>query len=87
MLNGSGIAGKASQIKDILKKAGYLEILTGNADNFEYKNTIIQTKKTVSDVYSQLKIEFKDYTSTLKMEILEATATADVIIIIGQDFK
>ena len=87
VLNGSGIAGKASQIKDILKKAGYLEILTGNAHNFEYKNTIIQTKKTVSDVYSQLKIEFKDYTSTLKMEILEATATADVIIIIGQDFK
>ncbi len=87
ILNGGGIAGKATEVKNILKKDGYQEILTGNADNFEYKNTLIQVKKTVVDAYEPLKSVFKDYVTTITKENLEATAAADVIIIIGQDFK
>jgi len=87
VLNGGGVAGKASEIKTILNKNGYMQVLTGNADNYDYKKTIIQVKKTVSDAYEPLKSEFKDYTTTIEKEDLEATATADVIIIIGQDFK
>lgn len=87
VLNGGGVAGKASEVKTILKKAGYQEILTGNADNYDYKNTVIQVKKSVTDAYDVLKTDLKDYTTSIKKEILEESATADVIIIIGQDFK
>lgn len=87
ILNGSGIAGKASDVKAILKKAGYQEIITGNADSYDYKNTIIEVKKTNADAFNFLQSELKDYSSSIKKETLEASATADVIIIVGQDFK
>lgn len=87
VLNGAGVAGKATEVKNILKKDGYQEILTGNADNFEYKKTLIQLKENVSDAYEPIKTIFEDYTTTLEKESLEASATADLIIIIGEDFK
>ena len=87
VLNGSGTAGKASEMKDILTKKGYGEIITGNADNYDYVTTEVQVKKTFSQVSSMLKIDLKDYLSTFKQSVLDATSTADLIIIIGTDFK
>ena len=87
VLNGSGTAGKASEMKDILTKKGYGEIITGNADNYNYVTTEVQVKKTFSQVSSMLKTDFKDYLSTFKQSSLDASSTADLIIIIGTDFK
>lgn len=87
VLNGSGTAGKASEMKDILTKKGYGEIITGNADNYDYVTTEVQIKKTFSQASSMLKTDLKDYLSTFKQSNLDASSTADLIIIIGTDFK
>ena len=87
VLNGSGTAGKASEMKDILTKKGYGEIITGNADNYDYVLTEIQVKKTFDEASSTLKTDLKDYLSTFKQSNLDASSTADIVIIIGTDFK
>jgi hypothetical protein len=87
VLNGSGIKGKATDVKDILTKKGYGEIITANADNFDYTTTEIQIKKTYSQVSSMLKTDLKDYLKTFKQTNLDSSSTADLIIIVGTDFK
>lgn len=87
VLNGSGIAGKASEMKDILKKKGYSEIITGNADNYDYKITEIQVKKDKKEAGRLIKNDLLDYLTTLKETTLSDDKTPDVIIIIGADFK
>lgn len=87
VLNGSGTAGKATVVKNILKKAGYGEILTGNADNFDYTKTEIQVKEDKKQAYSMIKTDLADYTTTTVEKALESSSSADVVIIIGTDFK
>lgn len=87
VLNGSGTAGKAGQVKDILKKDGYGEILTGNANNFDFKETVVEIKKSKAAIFDGLKKELADYTTTIKQENLNEDASADIIITVGSDFK
>jgi len=87
VLNGSGTAGKASEVKDILKKAGYGEVLTANAESFDYEITEIQAKKDKNEAVTWLKNDLKDYTSSFKQTALDDKEAADVVVIIGKDFK
>jgi hypothetical protein len=87
VLNGSGTPGKATDVKNILKKAGYGEILTANADNFDYTKTEIQVKEDKKQAFSMIKEDFADYTTTVIEKSLESTSSADVVVIIGKDFK
>lgn len=88
ILNGSGIKGKAADLKNILKEMGYGEIITGNADNFDYKKTEINVKKDKIQARDMIKTDLKNYISSFKEgEITDKTESADVIIIIGADFR
>ena len=87
MLNGSGTKGKASEVKDLLKEKGYQEILTDNADNFDYKQTELQVKKSISSSSTTIKNDLKDYVAKFKESTLAESEAADVVIIIGTDFK
>ena len=87
VLNGSGVRGKAGEVKEILKNIGYGEILTDNADNFDYKITQINVKKDKIQAATLIKNDLKDYLSSPKIGQLSEKETADVVIIIGQDFK
>lgn len=87
VLNGSGTPGKASEMKKILKEKGYQEILTGNADNFDYEKTEIKVKKDKYQALSMLKNDLKDYLSSINEGFLDEKETADVIITFGKDFK
>lgn len=87
VLNGSGIKGKALVVKEILESKGYQEILTGNADSFDYKTTEIKAKKNQLFLINAFKNDLKDYSTATISEELDAQENADVIIIIGQDFK
>lgn len=87
VLNGSGVVGKATDVKNILKDKGYGEIITGNADNYDYEKTEIQIKKQFAQISSTLKTDLKDYLASFKQSELDATSTADLILIIGKDFK
>lgn len=87
VLNGTGITGKAADTKKVLKDAGYGEILTGNADNNEYEKTVIKTKKQYAAATAMVKNTLKDYAAQPKTDLLEDKEAADIIIIIGKDFK
>lgn len=87
ILNGSGIAGKAVEVRDILKEGEYQEIVTGNADNFDYEITEIQVKPSKSGAAAMIKDDLKDYSGSFKETSLDEEASADVIIIVAKDFK
>lgn len=87
ILNGSGIRGKANEVKEALKTLEYQEILTGNADNFDNETTKIQVKKGSEFLAEHLKKELTDYTSSAIIESLDDKENADVVIIVGKDFK
>ena len=87
VLNGSGVSGKASAVKEILKEKGYQEILTGNADSFDYEKTQVSVKKEKDYLISIIKEDLKDYVSSFKTEILSEKEASDIVIVIGKDFR
>jgi len=87
ILNGSGTVGKAADVKNILKDKGYGEIITGNANNYNYEKTEVQIKKQFVQISPTLKTDLKDYLTSFKQSELESTSTADLMLIIGKDFK
>ena len=87
ILNGSGIKGRALEVKDVLKDKGYGEILTDNADNFDYEKTVLQVKKSRQEAIVWIKDDLKNNLSSLKTSFLDDDQAADVILIIGKDFE
>ncbi len=87
ILNGSGTRGQAAEIKDLLQKAGYGEVLTGNADNFDYANSELKVKKSKPEIAALLKNDLKDHVTSLKVTTLEEKEAADIVLIFGADFK
>jgi len=87
VLNGSGILGKAAEIKKIFVDDKYGEVLTGNADNSDYEKTIIKSKKEYSSATEMISTTLKDYIISPKTDLLDDKEAADIIIIIGKDIK
>jgi len=87
ILNGSGVKGKATEIKEILRKKGYVEILTDNADNFDYKITEIQVKSDKKQLGEIIKNDLKDYVTSPKITVLDAKEASDALIIFASDFR
>ena len=87
VLNGSGTAGKATEMKEILKAKGYGEIITANAENFDYTLTELQVKKSKSQAAEIIKEDLKSYLTAFKESELADDETPDVVLIFGTDFK
>lgn len=87
VLNGSGTAGVAGTARDQLKTAGFAQILTGNADNFDYTTTEIQVKKSFSGISEDVKKAIADSVAKPTVTTLDEKETSDVIVILGADFK
>ncbi len=88
VLNGSGTKGKAIGVKDLLKEKGYQEIVTGNADNFEFTQTVIQVKKSLADAGAVIASDLKNSVSSPKIDpTLSEKDSSDVIITVGSDLK
>lgn len=85
ILNGSGVDGKATEVSNLLKKAGFTNINIGNAENYSYVNVQIQLKdstqsaslrKTLQHTLDEYSLEFKDS--------LPNQTEFDLIIIVGK---
>jgi len=87
ILNGSGVAGKASEMEDILKDIDYQEIITGNADSYDFTITEIGVKKSKTYIANLLKKELSEYIKSPKITTIDNDETSDVIITIGTDFE
>jgi len=85
VLNGSGVAGAAGKIATSLKTLGYTVTSTGNADTFDYKNIVIEVKKSEASALTKLKTDLsKDYTVGSTSATLSASNKTDAIVIVGK---
>lgn len=88
VLNGSGIAGEAGKVKNLLITGGFSEdkITTGNADKYDYLGISISQKENLSDnVTEALNKTLSDtYDVTISEDNLQENSTYDVVIIVGK---
>lgn len=86
ILNGSGMSGKAGEMASFLEDLGYQVIGTGNADTFDYEETVIKIKEEKRDVFSHLTNDLKSaYTVSSEEVILEKDEEADAVVIVGRE--
>lgn len=83
--NGSGVAGVAVKAGDYLKGLGYKVSAMGNADNFDYANTVVRVKDSKSSFLSLLKKDLGfSYTVGTASADLSSTAATDALVIVGK---
>src|SRR3989344_920453 len=82
VLNGSGITGEASKMKDILEKEGFKVGETGNADNYDYKETKVLAKKTVEQAFLEKLKAVISKTYVLSKEN-SASESSILVVIVG----
>lgn len=87
ILNGSGVAGKAGEFKSLLENKKYKEIITGNADKYDFKTTVIEYKDSLKDSISLIKKDVSGIVPKAEYKVLETTSSADLVITIGADFE
>lgn len=84
VLNGNGQAGVASSGKAFVESKGYTVTAVGNADNFDFTDTVIKLKKTFKDFGEALVADLSGkYSVKVSPEVLEASDSADIEITIG----
>jgi len=86
VLNGSGTKGQAAKMKKILIDIGYQEVVTKNADNFDYQKTIIETSKENLYIAHRVKEDLKDKLKDIQIKTGQPEM-ADIILTIGKDFE
>lgn len=83
--NGSGEAGVAGKAESVLKNLGYDVVSTGNADNFNYVNAVIQVKPANSEYLGLLKTDLGlSYTIGSNSADLPDSFSSDALVIIGK---
>ena len=85
VLNGTGVPGASTETATILRDEGFTTIETGNADSYDYTDTILQVKDTVPE---SIKTDLTDilnriYTVSDEVSLTE-DQTYDVLIIVGE---
>lgn len=86
VLNGSGVAGEATKVSTLLSQNKFKVANTGNAPNYDFVKTEIQTKDLVSTQIIDLLVESleKDYTSTVSATKLPESSEYDIIVTTGK---
>lgn len=83
--NGGGVRGVAGKMADVLRGLGYNIASTGNADNFDYENTVIEVKSEKSKYLQLLKSDLSSsYTIGTTSSSLSASSSADAVVIVGK---
>jgi len=86
VLNGSGTAGVAAEVRDILEEADFIVEDIGNADASNYEKTIIRAKENVSKEFLDvLREELGKLYLLDENETLEESEDVDVIVVIGRE--
>lgn len=86
VLNGSGTPGEASKIVNLLSKNNFNIQTTGNAANFDFTQTQIQIKESVSNDVSALLISSlkNNYPAKILSEKLPESSEFDIVITTGK---
>ena len=85
VLNGSGTAGIASAVKNLLEGKGWKVASVGNADAFDYEQTVLKFKSAFKKFEKTITADLADdYSTITSSDELEATDSADIEVIVGQ---
>jgi len=85
ILNGSGIAGEAGSVNELLQTEGFKEAETDNADSYNYKKTEVQLKEnTPKKVFDTIKETLKGKYDVTLGDALSEDSEFDVIVIVGE---
>lgn len=85
VLNGSGVIGAAGKVKASLETSGFKVTGTGNAASYNFKNTVLQVKSSVSAATVELvKKALNDYVVE-DGETLPVSSTFDIVITAGKE--
>lgn len=84
ILNGGGKAGAASEAKDFLESRGWEVSSLGNAESFDFTQTVVRVKEKFKALGSALVEDLSSkYSVQSTIEELEATGSADIEVIVG----
>ncbi|GEM_PF-6795275 len=84
VLNGNGGIGVATALKNIIEKVGFKVTYTGNADNFNFTDTLVQVKSSVlANVVAKLKDSLSSNYSIRVGDILSPESNFDIVITVG----
>lgn len=85
VLNGSGVAGAGSKMKDFLSGKGWTVADVGNANSFDYQQTVIYVKSGKEVYLSLLKNDLKDtYSVGTASATLATDVSFDAQVVVGQ---
>lgn len=86
VLNGSGVAGSAGKMKDLLEEKGYTVENTGNADNYDYETTEILVKPESKAYLVLLEGDLQEsYSLGTPTATLADDVPYDVRIVVGKE--
>lgn len=86
VLNGNGGIGVATAAKTIIEKAGFKVSSIGNADNFNFTDTLIQVKPDVADtVVAMLKNSLSSNYSVKIGDPLSSGDNFDIVVTVGSN--
>lgn len=84
VLNGSGIAGEAGKVKELLTSAGFNVTSTANAATYDFTKTIIKAKATVdASVIQKLNDALAKGYVVGDNQTLAASTTVDIQVVVG----
>lgn len=84
VLNGSGIAGQAGNLRDVLLSDDYKNVTAGNAENPEQKNTLIYDKQVSEKMLSEIQSVLKKSMPDIALREASQSADYDIIITTGR---
>lgn len=89
VLNGSGISGEASKVKDMLVGAGFTVGAIGNAQTSDVTTTTISAKANVDKAYlAKLTQTLQEtYTVSSTVDAADASQSSDIVVTIGSSQK
>lgn len=84
ILNGSGVAGEAGRAESLLQKEGFVVSDTGNAEKYDYEETVIQVRKGIKKAFIDklIKVLEQSYVVASAPASLEGQE-GDVVVIVG----
>lgn len=85
VLNGSGEVGAASKVSAILKELGYNVVSIGNADSFDYIDTVIGVSEERKSFLDILKKDVSQSYTVSSTGTASPSASSDAVVIVGKE--
>lgn len=86
VLNGSGVAGAAGAMQEVLEDLGYTVDDTGNADNYDFEETEVYGKQVYETILAKLAANLgDDYTVGVIDTDLDEDSSYDIQVIVGAE--